>query len=478
MTVANPTVVRRKRKYDLSFEQGTKWVDVPQKVRFAADSASAGSSSGSAEDSLQRQGHDSTGSHEKPVVNHTSRSREGQQEVHRASARLPIFSNIGNYTTTKPVLHQGLDSPLGWHIHDYNEALLFRYYVTDLAAWFDETDTQKHFTFAIPQLAQGCASLMNAILAFSAKHLSLQGKLPEAVSLHYTDACYKLLLPRLQEKAFAASGLAAVLLLRTVQHMTDSVSSDIGVGDFFLGLNVNLDALRANLDSNVHAAIFANVLRFYTHLALSNDKPLDLMDSNCEWLCHELPMPEDSRKWEWCALMECCRAVNFVYGPKLKTMERWMSGEASLSIFRLSRPPLLDPIYAEKDTEGEPFPRTIFASEIHVASSIYYSLTTLLLINNIPDCDSSHYNIPTPEEIEHQSYSSLRRVCGTATYHINSVPTLIKTSSVICYAGHLLKTEAEQNAAYELLMKAESHFPGTQPKAKIERLRASWGWTD
>jgi len=289
------------------------------------------------------------------------------------------------------VVATGCNSPLRWHISSFEEAGLFRYFVSDLARWFDETDTMKHFSIAIPELAQGCASLTNAIMAFSAKQLSLQGKLPEAVSLHYTDACYKLLLPRLQEKAFVAAGLASVLLLRMVQHMTgkyrlskarvpytnegkDSVSTDLRVGHDFLGLDVFLNALRANLDSSVHAAIFVNMLRFYTHLALTGEQPLALLDSNCEWLCHELPMPTDSRRWEWCALMECCRAVNFVFDDKPKTMERWLELESQTNDWRTSKASYLDPIYSEEDTEGDAFPRTVFASETHGNVQITFML--------------------------------------------------------------------------------------------------------
>ena len=49
--------------------------------------------------------------------------------------------------------------------------------------------------------------------------LSVRGDLPEAVCLHYTDACYRSLVPRIQEKAFHAAEMGAVLLLRYVQHM-------------------------------------------------------------------------------------------------------------------------------------------------------------------------------------------------------------------------------------------------------------------
>jgi len=360
-------------------------------VRFANDAVESTSSSTDSLDEPTHQitTHGTPGSASAPII--TPSSTDASQQSPATTCSLRIFDDIADYPKSRHVVATGCNSPLRWHISSFEEAGLFRYFVSDLARWFDETDTMKHFSIAIPELAQGCASLTNAIMAFSAKQLSLQGKLPEAVSLHYTDACYKLLLPRLQEKAFVAAGLASVLLLRMVQHMTgkyrlskarvpytnegkDSVSTDLRVGHDFLGLDVFLNALRANLDSSVHAAIFVNMLRFYTHLALTGEQPLALLDSNCEWLCHELPMPTDSRRWEWCALMECCRAVNFVFDDKPKTMERWLELESQTNDWRTSKASYLDPIYSEEDTEGDAFPRTVFASETHGNVQITFML--------------------------------------------------------------------------------------------------------
>ena len=99
------------------------------------------------------------------------------------------------------------------------EARLLRYFVTDLADWFDAADVHKHFASTIPELAFNCPALYYSILALSSKHLSIQGNLDVSVSLKYQDACYKALLPDLQERAFEAPYLAAVLMLRLALHM-------------------------------------------------------------------------------------------------------------------------------------------------------------------------------------------------------------------------------------------------------------------
>ena len=107
-----------------------------------------------------------------------------------------------------------------WPLKSYEEARIFRYFITDLSRWFDAGDPEMHFTCVVPELAQNCPALLNAILCLSSKQLSHLGKIDESVSLGYQDACFKALLPELQEKAFEAPQLAAVVMLRLVLLMT------------------------------------------------------------------------------------------------------------------------------------------------------------------------------------------------------------------------------------------------------------------
>jgi hypothetical protein len=107
-----------------------------------------------------------------------------------------------------------------WPFKTHQEAALMRYYVTDLTPWFDHSDTIKHFGAVLPTLAVTCPPLLNAIFAIASQHLCLMGKLDSSVSLYYQDECFRTLLPELQTKAFEASRLAAVSIIRITVHMT------------------------------------------------------------------------------------------------------------------------------------------------------------------------------------------------------------------------------------------------------------------
>lgn len=96
---------------------------------------------------------------------------------------------------------------------------------------------QQHHSSRTFAHEQPAPALLNAVLAISAKHLSLRGQLDESVSLHYIDACYRALLPDISTKAFHGDHLAAVLILRLVVQMTDPREAEQG-GNVFLGIDV------------------------------------------------------------------------------------------------------------------------------------------------------------------------------------------------------------------------------------------------
>ena len=52
------------------------------------------------------------------------------------------------------------------------QAVLLRYFIDNLARWFDLCDPEKHFELVVPQRARQCPPLMNAILTASARHLT------------------------------------------------------------------------------------------------------------------------------------------------------------------------------------------------------------------------------------------------------------------------------------------------------------------
>ncbi|KAL1962653.1 hypothetical protein VTN77DRAFT_9287 [Rasamsonia byssochlamydoides] len=77
------------------------------------------------------------------------------------SPTLSLHSNLSIYT---PRPRAPLEDP--------QMARLLRHYIDNLASWLDLNDPKHHFSIAVPHLALTCPMLLDAILAFSASHLS------------------------------------------------------------------------------------------------------------------------------------------------------------------------------------------------------------------------------------------------------------------------------------------------------------------
>jgi hypothetical protein len=84
----------------------------------------------------------------------------------------------------------------------------------------DITDIQRHFAIDVPERALSCPVLLNALLAFAARHLSQTSEYDPAVAEHYHQECVRLMIPMLgQEELVADETLfAAAVILRAFEE--------------------------------------------------------------------------------------------------------------------------------------------------------------------------------------------------------------------------------------------------------------------
>lgn len=119
-----------------------------------------------------------------------------------------------------------------------HQAVLLRYYIENLARWFDLCDPKKHFELVVPQRARTCPPLMNAVLTASARHLttlkkynadprnlyyeghSLSG-INKETALHYHDQCIKdlILFSMDPDQTRNENLLAAAIILRFYEEV-------------------------------------------------------------------------------------------------------------------------------------------------------------------------------------------------------------------------------------------------------------------
>ncbi|TKA51016.1 hypothetical protein B0A55_13008 [Friedmanniomyces simplex] len=113
-----------------------------------------------------------------------------------------------------------LETPV-WPLRNQEEAHLLRYYVEHLARNFDLTDPLNHFRSVVPQRAATCPTLLNAIFALSARHLSRVGKYDPLVSNRYHQQCLTHLIPMLDDTTAILDEnlLASTIILRHLEEI-------------------------------------------------------------------------------------------------------------------------------------------------------------------------------------------------------------------------------------------------------------------
>lgn len=135
------------------------------------------------------------------------------------------------HSLTETISHHSLDpgpSPLTsslariyqegslWPLQQKHEAVLMRHFVETLSISLDICDPERHFALVVPRRASICPTLLNAIFACSARHLSRTSDLDPHVSERYHQECLKYLIPMLNDGAAMMDEnlLAATVILR------------------------------------------------------------------------------------------------------------------------------------------------------------------------------------------------------------------------------------------------------------------------
>lgn len=113
-----------------------------------------------------------------------------------------------------------LDAPV-WPLRDRQEAELMRYFVNRIAKSFDLADPGRHFELLVPQRAAICPTLLNAVFAASARHLSRVTDFDPFVADGYHQKCLKHLIPMLSDTTAIMDEnlLAATVILRYLEEV-------------------------------------------------------------------------------------------------------------------------------------------------------------------------------------------------------------------------------------------------------------------
>jgi hypothetical protein len=256
-----------------------------------------------------------------------------------------------------------LDTPV-WPLESKEQAHLLRHFVENISRNFDLIDSQKHFRSVVPQRAATCPTLLNAISALSARHLSRIGKYDQLVSNRYQQECLKHLIPMLDDTTALLDEnlLASTIILRHLEEIEVPLSgqSPADQSSHLFGAHAFIMAQeRATVSGGLRNAAFWVGLRQEIYVAFVNQRPIIPLE-HCN-LDRSLSAATDDI-WACRSVVLCADIICWCFGSEEHTSAAWSTLTEAVDQWHFAKPASYTPIYQADTGEDQVFPDLWFVN--------------------------------------------------------------------------------------------------------------------
>ncbi|KAL4919528.1 hypothetical protein BDW62DRAFT_209736 [Aspergillus aurantiobrunneus] len=410
-----------------------------------------------------------------------------------------------------------------WPLISPRDACLLRYFIEDLSRWFDLTDPLNHFATAIPQRARECSTLLDAILAVSARHFStlpahqkthiltvyglaeqqIQNlHMTEETVIHYHNKCITELCVLADEPGAVMDQdlLAAVVILRHHLLYLSSPSNPFmnpPTETALQGLHVSLRAQASSALSTPgpRQAAFWIGFRQEFNLAFSQQRTTRLLLSISRSYLSFDEAPD--HVWTNRLIVIGTLVLEFCYGEQERNQNQAEGGTSTSSkeryfeLVRLKerwageRPRSFAPVYVEGPGAGAGagvgglFPKIWYMDDCHTVAGQALGLLGILLLAYsplVPRVGVSRRE--KMDAVDAKIKATVLEICGMALSNRQSRPAGLTACIAINICADRFTDSREQQALMELVvstMQDSNYWPTTESQAK---LRAAWRWDD
>ncbi|KFA68307.1 hypothetical protein S40285_07208 [Stachybotrys chlorohalonatus IBT 40285] len=356
------------------------------------------------------------------------------------------------------------------------EARLIRHFIDHLAPAFDLCDPLCHFACVVPVRARSCLALLYAVLAVSARSLSISEKIDAVLVEDYHQKCLSVLIPLLSNGVSCTDEnlLAAVVILRCSEQMKGSYAEEHGASHL-TGIHALLEAQRQFIGSGgLRQAAFWVALRQEVGMAIQCQRPIT---SVIDRFPIELSLdPADDSTWanrmvlltakltQHCCSKRPTTSTDGVYEHLATYADRWME----------MKPASFEPFYFQSANDDSLFPELWLTCDAHVMGLLYYHLAKILLEIYRPD----------HPQLESAVSEALNTTDATTREHVLTLSGIAMTiprfhvahltacGGIILAAGTFPK-RSEQVQLLEVMSKAAEVW---NIKETREKLYEAWGW--
>ncbi|KAF2854994.1 hypothetical protein T440DRAFT_486026 [Plenodomus tracheiphilus IPT5] len=377
------------------------------------------------------------------------------------------------------VYQQPPGAPILWPLEHEQEAMLLQHYIENVALFFDMMDTECHFRIHVVQRAKQNSTLMNAILALSARQLSRTTDFDPYIADAYYQRCFDTLIPALNDSIAIKeeSLLAATIILRLLEEMNISVIGSDPQGHLF-GTQAIIRAAEqsyaATSGPSFRQAIYWAAFRQELWISLMTQRAFQL---------HIFPAdrsfePANDSVWATRTIAHLGDVSNFVFGEGRHSIARYNQLMEENTSWRTCRPQSFDPFFFRRDRDGSGrnFPDIRFHEKSHVMGTQYNTLAHMLLAVHDPTIPQlGPARKQSREMVDRQAQDSVRTLCGVAQSNPKVFPCKFVACFAIALVGDRFTAREEQEQLRDLWYACERAH-GFPPTAAIIQLEESWGW--
>ncbi|KAK3216612.1 hypothetical protein GRF29_1g405044 [Pseudopithomyces chartarum] len=308
--------------------------------------------------------------------------------------------------------------------------MLLQHYIENIALFFDMVDNRCHFGVHVVQRAKTNSTLMNAILALSARQLSRTRDFDPYVADAYYEKCFETLIPALNDNLAIRDEtlLAATIILRLMEEMNISIIGSDPQGHLF-GTQAIIRAAEQSYvgttGPDFRQAIYWAAFRQELWISLMTQRAFQL---------HIFPAdrsmgPADDSIWATRTIAHLGDVCNFAFGE-----------------------------------------------DRHIMGKQYNTLAHMLLVVHdptIPQLGPAHKQ--SRAVVDRMVQEDVRTLCGVALSNLKVFPCIFVACFAIALVGDRFTDREDQERLRDLWLTCErSH--GFPPITTIQQLEESWGW--
>lgn len=386
---------------------------------------------------------------------------------------------VGNNTRIPPIrdiLTPNFQAISALPLKSRTEALLFRHYIQRLAICLDLCDPLRHFELVVPERAGACHTLLNAIFAIAARHLSHTTDFDPLASNRYHDECLKYLIPMLNHASAVSDEnlFAATIILRMLEEMDvpttgqDTYSHLLGIHAF---VNVGDHYM---VPGSLSAASFWVGLRQEIYIAVITQQPVKVsLDHFVVDRSFELA---DDYTWSNRAIVLLADVLNYCFGENSFTTGRWVALDEACRKWSATRPMSFNPFFYRARSSPQAFPEIWHGSSCHVIGIQHHILAQLFLTQFDPSIPKVGTNRRAAvKQMTHRIEDLVRELCGIGACNQWTPPSMFTACMGIAMFGDQFGERTDQEALVDILKRTEAEH--ARPTAAIQQqLMKAWGW--